>query len=449
VTFFLTFIFMLLVFWRPQDWLVQQLQGVPILDAVVAVAMLSLLIEIDAKRIRYPRQLPQMKLVPFLLFAALMSHAVHTYFVGMVDTFLPVFKFCFFTVLLFVVMDSPDKLRWVARLFVAMAIVMGIHCLLQEHTGKGFGYGVPLKVPAIGERAAHVRTRFYGIFEDPNDAGQFLVTAMPFAFLLFRKRTFKSSFIGLAICAFLFFPVLSTHSRGALVGFAAFLAMAVFIRFPPRTIPFWAVVGLLGALPLAVLYGASLDMSARERVVIWGYANQTIAASPIKLLFGIGYNMFWQLTTASTGFRGLSAHNMFVFCYTQLGYFGFIFWFGLIVTGLMGAWRVRMYLRPYRQEHPDYDYLWRYAGWAIAAMGSFCASGYFLSRAFVYPFFFMVAILGVLPMVTQEWYNYGLPEDEQIWLIDHPRTVWSLCPLAAGLGMVYVWLSCIALNLLW
>ncbi len=440
---------MLLVFWRPQDWLIPQLQGLPILDAVVGVAMLSLLIEIDSKKIRFPKQLPQVTLIPMLWLATLVSHVAHTYFAGVTETFLPVFKFCFFSILLLVVMDTPDKLRWVARLFVAMAIIMGVHCLLQELRGKGFGPGVPMNIPKIGERAAHVRTRFYGIFEDPNDTGQFLVTAMPFAFVIFRRKSFMSTILALAVCAFLVRPVLSTHSRGALVGMIAFFGMAVLIRFPPRTIPMWAGLGLLGALPLSVLYGASLDMSARERVVIWGYANQVISSNPKTLLFGIGYNMFWQLTTASTGFRGLTAHNMFVFCYTQLGYFGFIFWFGLIVTGLMGAWRVRMYLKPFRFEHQDYDYLWRYSGAAMAALISFCASGYFLSRAFVYPFFFLVSLVAVLPLVTQEWYNYDLPEDEQIWLIDHPRTVWTLCPLAAGLGMVYVWLSCIALNLLW
>ena len=55
-----------------------------------------------------------MKLLVGLFFAAaIVSHAAHTYFQGIVDSFFTVFKFCFFTLLLITVLDSPERLRWI------------------------------------------------------------------------------------------------------------------------------------------------------------------------------------------------------------------------------------------------------------------------------------------------------------------------------------------------
>jgi O-antigen ligase len=225
--------------------------------------------------------------------------------------------------------------------------------------------------------------------------------------------------------------------------------MFIIMKLPAKSIPTLLPLGLIGALIICVPFGHTLDASARDRVVVWGFANSWLKAHPMQLLFGMGYNMFWQITSwYFTGMRGMTAHNAFVYCYTEIGLFGFIWWLGLIVTGLMGCWRTRLHLtRSIREEHPDYDYLWRFAGAAMISMIGFCASGYFLSRAFVYPMFFLMAIIGVVPLVTQEWYNYDKEPDDQIWLIEHPRTVWTLIPLAGVGGMIYVWLSCRALNL--
>ena len=55
MTFFLTSLFMFLVFWRPQEWLFPFLYGLPILDGVVALAVLGLLIEDSAGTARVPR----------------------------------------------------------------------------------------------------------------------------------------------------------------------------------------------------------------------------------------------------------------------------------------------------------------------------------------------------------------------------------------------------------
>jgi len=109
MTFFFTAIFIFLVFWRPQEWLFPWLFGWPILDAIVFMALLSLLIESDQRRIRFPKNRPQIYLLFGLWIAAITSHVVHTYFIGMMETIPAVFKICFFTILLFCVQQTHDK----------------------------------------------------------------------------------------------------------------------------------------------------------------------------------------------------------------------------------------------------------------------------------------------------------------------------------------------------
>jgi putative inorganic carbon (hco3(-)) transporter len=447
VTFWLTFLFMFLVYWRPQDWLIPQIYGWPILDVIVGASLVGLLIEIEQRRIRFPWTLPQPKLVIGVFLAYIFSNVAHTFMQQILDTWIEMFKMCFFTLLLIVVMDSPKKLRWVARLFVVMALLMTVHCLLQQSRGYGFAGARPIYMAANRLRPAFLRCYFFGIFEDPNDTGQFLACAIPFCFALFRRRNWWTTLLGMGMVYVLILGIMTTHSRGALVGLVAVGAMLVVLRLPQRWMSALLLIGLLGALPLCTIYGRGLDTSARERIIMWGFCNQYLAAHPLSLLFGLGGGMSYRIADMYS-MRGLTMHNAFVFCYTEIGYFGFIFWFGLIIMGITGAWRVRVKLVEYKRDGGEEGYLWRMAGLAMVSMVGFCASGYFLSRAFIYPMFFLMAFLGVLPLIAQEQIGgWGRGSTETVLLVDGPRTVWPLCIIGAAVGMVYIWVSCIMLNI--
>jgi len=175
---------------------------------------------------------------------------------------------------------------------------------------------------------------------------------------------------------------------------------------------------------------------------MWGFSNQYLMAHPLSLVFGVGCGQSYIIADIYS-MRGLTMHNMFVYCYTELGYFGFIFWFGLILIGMMSAWKVRVYMSRQRKTDRDVEYIWRYAGYAMCAMVSFCGSGYFLSRAYVYPIFFLMAILAALPRVADQ---YLYDDGEVISLMPDMKASFSLAPVGAAFGMVYVWLSCIMLN---
>ncbi len=432
MTFFCTLLFMFMVFWRPQEWLVPQLYGWPLLDVVVGVAVLAFLVEVREKRIRIPKG-PVPWLLLGLVIASAMSHVPHTYFQGMIDAIADTWKICFFTFLFFCVLDRPKRLRAVARVFVVMTCVMAVHALLQKYRGYGFVGQRPMWVMRPSLEEPIIRTLFFGIFEDPNDLAQILVTAIPLCFVITKKTGPWSLLLSILAASLLVAGFLTTHSRGGMVAMAAVIGVGVLLMLPRRWFLPLLVVGALAALVMLPMLGSSMDISAHDRVVFWGHANQYFKANP---LFGIGYGMFWQVA------EDRASHNAFVLCYTELGIFGYWFWFAMLLLGVIGCQRVRQALK--RPADEEQAYLGRCAGMAVASMCGFCGSAYFLSRAYVYPLFLLFAFLNALPLIVQR----TLPEDHPP-LINVKRDLYTYGTIGSVGSVIYIYVSILLLNKAW
>jgi putative inorganic carbon (hco3(-)) transporter len=430
MTYFFAFIFILLVFFRPQEWLIPWLFGWPLLDVITYVALLALLLETDSGQISFPKRTPQVLLLAGLLIAACLSHVSHTYLAGIMYTFPEVFKVCFFTVLLISVLDRPSRIRSVARVFTVMAVLMSVHALLQNRRGFGFAGQEPLWIPAIGDRPAHTRTQFFGIFSDPNDLAQILATCIPLTFVLTRRRNLLSLLVGCALSWLFIEAILTTHSRGGMLGLVTVLTLMGGLVLPARWQP--AVLSLMAVsgLALSPLSAGWLDQSAHDRVVFWGMANEYFKGSP---LFGIGYGMFWMITS------NMTAHNAFVLCYTEVGVVGYWFWFTTLLIGFVGLWRARTALRGL--DDPESVWLRRMSGMSIAAAGGFCVSSYFLSRTFIYPLFFLFAVMAAVPRVSEDYVG---EDHESLQLPWKDVVIWGT--VGTLTSIVYIYFSIVLLN---
>lgn len=430
MSFGLTILFIFLVFWRPQEWLVPALWGWPLLDMITSLALLGVIFDLNQGKTRMPRT-PAVMLAAGLWFATIMSHVPHTYFQGILNTFPETFKFCFFTILLLVVIDRPARARTLVIVMVACAVIMSVHAVMQQ-TGGGFADARPFKV--VNHRTGELERRscFFGIFSDPNDLGQFLAAMIPLAFAVPRRLNPISLALCAALACYIFQGLLGTHSRGGMVAVAASVGTMTLLMLPARWLPYVATAGLIGGLGACFFKGAGmLDASAQERVVYWGLGNYAFLRNPI---FGIGYNMWWQLTAKS-----MTAHNAFVLCYTELGIFGYWFWFNLLALGIVGSWRARLALR--RPRTQSQAYMRRLSGLSIASLAGFAAGGYFLSRAFVFPFFFLFGLLNAIPLIVQKL----LPEEHPPLLNTH-RDVYKLGTLATVFSIAYIYLTILILN---
>ena len=407
--------------------------GWPILDVIIFMALLSLIIEVDQGRVRFPRQRSQIFLLIGLWVASVMSHVAHTYFAGMIETMPEVFKICFFTVLLYCILDRPGHLRALAIMFVVMSCIMAVHAIMQQRIGYGFMGLEPFLDFRPGYEEPILRSYFFGIFGDPNDLAQILATSIPFTFVITRRNSFFSIVLGCAITCLLVTGIMATYSRSGFVALTGVIAVILILIMPVRWMPVLMAGMLAGALVLCPLSVAQLDVSAHDRVVFWGMANQIFIASFLNFIFGIGYGMFWQVASSR------AAHNAFVSCYTELGILGYWFWFILIFLGIMGAWRVRISLKDARGV--DEEWIRRFAGICIAAMIGFLASAYFLSRTFIYPLFFLTAMIGALPGIAEKY----LPEGHRA-LIQPLRDVWGYGTVAVVISIIYIYMSIILLN---
>ena len=431
MTFALVLLFMLLVFWRPQEWLWRWMYGIPFLNIITFGALLSSMLESQSER-KYkvdPRH-PLIICLVGLWVATMMSHISHTYFQGLINTFGETFKICFFPGLLLIVLDRPKRLRAVGWTFVLMSAVMAFNSLQQVELGYGFAGQLPLRLSRRWSEGIVVRTRFFGLFHDPNDLAQFLVVSMPFAFTLLRRRGFLVFVVGAAAVAYLMLAFLTTDSRGGQVGLVTLIAILVLLRLPRRAQLFLAVSGVLLALALIPLAVGWFDQSARERFMFWGYANRAFKAN---MAFGVGYRMMGEYIPKSR-----AVHNAFVLCYAELGVFGYWFWIGMIYHALVGVWRTRAALTGVM----DLEARWLrgFCGFALASLISYLASSYFLSRAFQYPLFFLVAMLHAVPGIAEPYLQAADRTVPQNRLAPIPITL-----LTVG-SILYLYVSILLLN---
>lgn len=430
MTFFFTIAFMILVFWRPQDWLVPWLYGWPVLDVIFFGAVLSFLIELDQKRLRFPSDSVPVYLLAGFWFSTLMSHFANTYFQGFLDTLVVSYKFSVFGMLMISVLDRPSRLRWVVRIIVAMACLMAVHAMMQYYSGAGFMGRGPFLMPATGGRPETLRTYFFGIFEDPNDLAQILITAIPFALLLTRRIGLFGLTAAAALIVLLVWATMTTHSRGGYVALGVVGLLLFLLLLPSRWLPTVFVPSVAGALAVCPYAGAFLDQSARERIVFWGLANWKFKAHPV---FGIGYDMFWQVA------QDRAAHNAFVECYTTIGFFGYWFWFGLLAAGVWGAWKTNVALRGVKGE--DARWLKRFSSLSIVAVAGYAAAAYFLSRAFVFPLFFLTGMMAAVPIIAKRILGVSLAS-----IVGTPRQIAILCTIGAVVSILYIYFSILLLN---
>jgi hypothetical protein len=314
--------------------------------------------------------------------------------------------------------------------------MMSIHALMQQKLGYGFAGARPMYVPKP-DGEIQIRSWFFGIFEDPNEMAQMIVSSMPFTFVMFKRKNFFNWLIAVGLCVFLYQGMATGLSRGSVIGLSAAGTLLGVMKLPARWMPRMMPLGLLGALAACPVFTKALDMSARERIVFWGLGNQAFKSSIINMMTGIGYGMFWTVTRT-----GRAAHNAFVNCYVEIGYIGYCFWFGLIVLGIMGAWRTRAEM-VYRRNDAEADYLWRFSGYVIVALVAFCASSYFLSRTFIYPFFFLMALAGVTPVIADDM----IEDDDYAYLFPSGRDAFILCAVGGAFSIVYIYISIILMNL--
>lgn len=245
-----------------------------------------------------------------------------------------------------------------------------------------------------------------GFLNDPNDLAQYLLIALALAGGLWRRGQWlrNAVLLGLPAC-WILYGLFLTRSRGAVVGLAVMIALAVRDRFGKTGA--WVMSVLIALGLLGANFGGARALSLREasiagRLEAWSAGLQMLKSSP---LFGVGFGNF-------TDHHELTAHNSFVLCFAETGLTGYFFWLGLLVatardlgrlSGLVAADEAQAEVR-------------RWARTLRVAFYTFLATAWFLSRTYIPTLYLLIAMgIGLREIARQQgWAQF--PGLDRKWL---------------------------------
>jgi hypothetical protein len=278
---------------------------------------------------------------------------------------------------------SLKRISLFCRVISLCAVVMALEAIAARFTGFQadklvLSYGPP--------DALFLRVMGYGVLSDPNDFAQFLLIGLAFLGVAWRKgnpiRNLTSVLIPGSI---LIFTIYLTGSRGAIFGLAA-IAFTMFSR--RKGLKKAAILtGGMFALFIIAGFGRGGDISLHEgsaagRVMAWGSGISQLRTNP---LFGVGFNRF-------TEYNDLTAHNSFVLCFAENGFFGYFPWIALIVTSVLGLEAMNK-IPVVTPDDADFS---RCLNAVRAGLYTFLATAWFLSRTYQQTLYIILALAAVL-----------------------------------------------------
>jgi O-antigen ligase len=148
---------------------------------------------------------------------------------------------------------------------------------------------------------------------------------------------------------------------------------------------------------------AMKDESSEARVEAWASGFEMLRANP---LFGVNFGNFSEAHG-----RGITAHNSFVLCFSEMGLVGYFVWIAILTTCYMELQRL-MTLPVHDQEDAD---IRRWAQAIRLAFTTFLAAAFFLSRTYILTLYMLVAFVIALEDITRRKYPQYVPKRANVW----------------------------------
>jgi hypothetical protein len=257
-------------------------------------------------------------------------------------------KVVVYYILLISILNTPQRLRGFMRWIVCFCVVLTTMTILQYYEVISLQALKPLTdvdSNSFGESYFIKRLQGTGIFQDPNEFCLMQAVAIPLAlFLLTDPRAGAGRMLWLGPIALFMYAIQLTHSRGGFLAFVAGLGVTAWCRLgTQRTM----TLALLGLPVLFVLFaGRQTDFSAsrgtgQTRVQIWSDYLQDFRDQP---LFGKGMDLDdmteGKTEKAYSEEKKRVAHNSYLHAFTELGFFGGIFFLGGIFFAVLSLYRI-------------------------------------------------------------------------------------------------------------
>jgi O-antigen ligase len=333
LAFFFLVLYVIVLFVRPQEY-VPAVQDWPLMPVLIITAFLAWL---GAGNL-------QLKAPPFYLLAALFLYSPLTVLIAgegaanALETVTKLIPLYLTFLLISSTALSRKRIHIMMWLMIGGAVLFSVHGIQQKYTGVGWTGEVPI----LG------RIRYIGIFNDPNDVGLSLVTALPMAVYLMRTSRHALLKLLLLISAGLILWGISlTNSRGTILALGAILGVYSWRRYGMVNT---LILGAM-AIPAMFMLSSRLDTispgeaSAHGRVEAWYEGIQMLKENPV---FGVGFDLF-------TDHHIRTAHNSYVLVLAEQGVPGYFLWFSFVGICFMLMYRLQKHRiqpdKPYATWH--------------------------------------------------------------------------------------------------
>lgn len=406
----LTLLSVLLAYFSPEE-VIPALAPYHIQQILILPAIAATLISMNMRRAGPPW--PQGMLLMGFWAAGVMSDLSKLWTRAALATFLAIGLLICIYFLVYLNAFSLPRIHLFCGIITVCALIMAVQGILAYHTGY---LGDQLLKVRMEGMVLDKRICGSGFLHDPNDFAQFLLVALSFLGLSWKKDNSLGSFIMLvAPAAVLVYAIYLTFSRGAVFGIAVVLFVAISKRIGKGASA--AAAGLLFLFMIAMKFGGGREISLQEnsaagRIVAWGAGLAQLRHFPV---FGAGYLQF-------TEYNDLTAHNSFVLCFAELGLLGYFFWMALILTT---AWGLESLAKLPQKSPADAEFN-RYVTTIRAALYGFLATSWFLSRTYTETLYIILALGAVLILMRRKAYP---------WLTT-PARLWV--PVTIGLQLVSI-----------
>jgi len=309
---------------------------------------------------------------------------------------------------------------WTGNYVKVAVMVFAISWLIQEKKDFGLAMrlivicGIAIAIVALNNHANGIGlvegTRVTigrdidSVLGDPNDLALVLLFPVSFALsMAFTKGVGGISrllgFIGFILIVS---GIIATQSRGGLLGITAIVGVFAFRKIPSKT-----VVLILGGLLLIFLVsiagisdrssgGASeegIDESAMGRIHAWETAWNMAVSNPLT---GVGLRNYTENYYAYTEFwdgKNHAVHSTWFEVLAETGFVGFITFLILFAVVLKSALRSVNRLDELRTSGSDVSSeFYASAQGVLLGLFSFMVSGTFLTQAFTWPFYILLAL---------------------------------------------------------
>lgn len=294
---------------------------------------------------------------------------------------------------------SPWRIQSAVFLIIGVAVYYSIRGIMAYHYDVGWQRFLFQTLDQEGSVVGLARVRGVGPFEDPNDLGQLLATALALLGFFWKKNSFwRGPFVILPLAGLLLYACYLTRSRGTIVGLTVLFMF--WMAQKGRT-----VLGVLvGAGSFAIMRaagfsgGRSMSVQAgSDRYITWGEGLQMFKNNP---LFGVGLNGFLEQSE-------LTAHNSYVLCLAEQGFLGYFLWLGALVVTFIGTKR----FLAEAGERPEAQ---QYASWIRTtrlALITWMTTSFFLSRTYSITLYLLLGIIvAILRLGWQQIPDQAAPE---------------------------------------